>query len=147
MQRKRARTKKTRETTGDDELSFAAHMKLRERGRHQAATVVQKAVESSPRTLSMIYAFIKDQGILGHVAKGKPIPFTVEAALANKIQSKDQYIYNRTSLQLHNCNVFPSYDRIAAYKVIKIQKHFRTCVAITEFCQIARPISSGRGKN
>lgn len=88
-------------------------MKLREARRHDAAAIVRKAVESSPRT-------VHTQVSSGSVSD-KPIPFTLPQALAHKIQckmSKDQYIYNRRNLCEQNCKVFPSYDKLAAYKVV-----------------------------
>lgn len=115
--RKRARTEDLRGSTSAGELSFAAQMKLRQEGQREAATIVKKAIEASPRTLHVFLDFMKSKTTSAQSEGLRP--YLLEEALAYQYQckmTKAQYIYNRQSLSAHNAKVFPSYERLTSYR-------------------------------
>lgn len=116
---KRRRTASLRKENPTETLTFASQMSLRQEGREKAAVLVQKVTEASPKTLQVIYAAVKSS-TSGTSQDTALRPYDAEGALAHMLEcnwTKQEYIINKQRLALRNCNVFPCYDKVAAYKV------------------------------
>lgn len=119
---KRKRTRSLRKSNPTDALAFAAGMSLKEDGKGPAAKILKRVVDSSPRTVNMIFTAVEKikRTESGNLVDGSPIPLTPEEGVAYQIDynlTKEKYRSNRKGLNEKNCRVLPSYETISECKV------------------------------
>ena len=85
-------------------------MKEREAGNIDAAVVVKEAALSMPKRASKIREKCNKEAEIPYE------PHEAVGYLINMDLSKRQYIYNRKSARQRNCNLYPSYEKVANAK-------------------------------
>lgn len=117
---KRQRTETLRASTSTAELTHAAQMKLRASGEKDAAEIVRRTIEASPKTLKLFLNFIKEKDQA--VKTKKVISYTLPEALAYQYKlglGKERYNVNKRDLASHNVKIFPVYEKLTLYRMVR----------------------------